>query len=51
MCDRCDELNRQIVRYRELARFAADIKTRKAIESLIATCKVEKRTLHPSPNK
>ena len=47
MCERCKSIDREIVRYRELAARMTDPQTLKGIDLLIEKMETEKRDLHP----
>jgi hypothetical protein len=47
MCERCNEIDAQIHRYKQLARSITDKPAIESIERLIASVEAEKRALHP----
>jgi hypothetical protein len=47
MCEKCDELDRRIERYRRLSSFISDELTLSAIAVLIERHEARKRELHP----
>jgi hypothetical protein len=47
MCEKCDELDRRIERYRRLSKIITDEVTLAAIAELIARHEARKRELHP----
>jgi hypothetical protein len=48
MCDKCEELDRQIERYRRLARQITDKQFNERALILIAEWEDNKKTLHPN---
>jgi hypothetical protein len=48
MCERCDEIDTQLERYRRLKEQINDEKLREAGARLIERLEAEKRTLHPN---
>ena len=51
MCDKCDELDMKIERYRRLADSAMDRLTREAAAKLIEELNAHKAQLHPEQDK
>jgi hypothetical protein len=51
MCDKCDELDAKIVRYRAIVDSAMDQLTNQRVAKLIEDLRVEKADLHRGPEK
>lgn len=47
MCEKCEEIDQKLTRYRFMSRWVTDPKTLEALAVLIAKYEVEKRALHP----
>lgn len=47
MCDKCDEIDRKIAHFKDLAARILDPQTRDGIAELIAEQEAQKATLHP----
>ena len=51
MCDKCDEIDKKIGRFSELARRMIDQQTLDGIAALIKEMESQKAALHPEQNK
>jgi hypothetical protein len=51
MCDKCDDIDLRVDRYRQLAGGVTDKQALESIERLVADLEMQKALLHPKSNK